>query len=64
MDLDGLIGINGQRDVESDMKSRTSGTSSATKTRSIQLGQGPTEQPWLGFGKQQVEINQYTIRQN
>ena len=53
-----------QRDVRSDMKSRMSGISSATKTRSTQLGRGLTEQPWLGSGRQPEETKQCTISQN
>lgn len=40
-----------QRDVKSDLRRRTSGTSSATRTASTQLAQGPTGQPIQAFGR-------------
>lgn len=44
------------------MKSRMSGIFSATKIKSIQQVQEPTELPWLDFGKLQEEINQFMTR--
>ena len=47
-----------QKDAGSDMKSRMSGTSLATRTRSIRQGQGLIEQPWLAFGRLPGEARQ------
>ncbi|GFY87985.1 vascular related NAC-domain protein 1 [Actinidia rufa] len=46
-DVDGEL----QRDAELVMKSKTSGISSATRTRNIRRGRGPTERLWRGFWK-------------
>ena len=53
-----------QRDAGSDMRSKTSGISLATRIRSIQQGQELTEQPWLVFGKQQGETKRCMINQS
>ncbi|MBA0688300.1 hypothetical protein Goari_006100 [Gossypium aridum] len=50
-----------KRDVGSDMRSKRSGISSATRIRSIQQGLGPTEQPWLVSGKQRGETRRCMI---
>jgi len=53
-----------QKDAGSDMKSRTSGISLATRIRSIQRGQGLIEQPWLAFGRRPGETSQFMTKQN
>ena len=53
-----------QRDAGSDMRSRMSGTSLATRIRSTQQGQGLIEQPWLASGRLPGETRQCMTKQN
>lgn len=53
---------NEQRDAGSDMRSKMSGISSATRIRSIRRGRGLTELQWRGFGKRLAETRQCMIR--
>ena len=53
---------NEQRDAGSDMRSKMSGISSATRIRSIRRGRGLTELQWRGFGKRPAETRQFMIR--
>ncbi|CAI0461703.1 unnamed protein product [Linum tenue] len=48
----------------SKMRSNTSGTSSATKTKSTLLGLGLTELQLLGSGKQLGETKQFMTKQS